>query len=105
MFISRRNHETIVSLLKDQLAEMRADRDRFRDIVLGRPSEGTEITARPPYASRSEVTPERIDANWTADDRDVFFGWAKENVGPGLDPYQVWRERYQGASPLVALTA
>lgn len=110
MFLSRRAHEEIVSLLQQQVTDLRAERDFWRarcvpaaaGLSIDLPP---VISPIPPDESRSpEVLP--IDAGWTIDDRELFQDWARnpDNVRYGEDPRMRWQEKYGDSPPLYVLT-
>jgi len=111
MILSRRAHEEIVSLLQQQLIELRAERDFWRAQCvpaaarLSEPELPPVISLQPPDESRAPEAPP-VDAGWTIDDRELFQDWARdpENVRHGDNPLDRWRERYGDSPPLYALT-
>lgn len=111
MILSRRAHEEVVSLLQQQLTELRAERDFWRAQCvpaaarLSEPELPPVLLRQPPDESRApEVQP--VDAGWTIDDRELFADWARnpENVRHGEDGLARWREQYGDSPPLFVLT-
>jgi hypothetical protein len=108
MILSRRAHEEIVSLLQQQIAELRAERDFWRARCVPSTAQLSElppvISLQPPDSRAPEVPP--VDAGWTIDDRELFRDWVRdpENVRHGEDGLERWRERYGDSPPLYVLT-
>lgn len=109
MILSRRAHEEIVSLLQQQIAELRQERDFWRARCVPDITRLSDlppvISTLPPDKSRAPEAPP-VDAGWTIDDRELFADWARdpENVRHGENGLERWRERYGDSPPLYVLT-
>jgi hypothetical protein len=109
MFISRKAHDLIVAELRNQIAELKAERNFYRRAWTksrGQPftsaSSANAETSLPVF-ERSSPVQETFDADWTADDRDLFQRWAHE-LPASVDAEEEWKRLYGCSSPLVALT-
>jgi hypothetical protein len=108
LFILKSAHEAITAQLNERIAELQKDRDFYRDLLLESKSLPSHISSTTSQFSdqraRPEAEPERIDANWSSDDRALFLNWCRDNVSEGTNPHEEWRRLYGDSPPLVALT-
>jgi hypothetical protein len=106
LFILKSAHEAIVASLRERIAELQKDRDFYRDLVLESKSLPLPTSSTSQFSDqrvRSDAESERIDAEWSVDDRALFLNWAK-TLPQGVNPHEEWRQLYGTSSPLVALT-
>jgi hypothetical protein len=105
MLISLRSHKLIVDCLEKRIAELEAERDFYRSqwtAKQGAPF--TSVVVENDSTRPSAVQEAPIDANWSADDRELFDMWRLSNVGAGEDALEVWRRKHGTQAPLMALT-
>jgi len=111
MFISLRSHNLIVEQLREQCAELKAERDWYRDRwtgAQGKTFSQAEPIVEDPDSKRSsedrDATAPAIDVGWSEDDRDLFKLWQTGNVREGEQPLEAWERVYGQQTPLMALT-
>lgn len=113
MFISRKSHNLIVEELRNQIKELKAERDFYRKAWTrskGReyvePQPQPSLPFEPPKTEPPQIVlqPPAFDADWSDDDRDMFRDWAAVNVPQGIDAKDEWQRKYGGRSPLLALS-
>jgi len=106
-------HAQNVAFLEAQIAELRSDRDYYREQTLkdaGRPSpqSSTALPADLPVtATPTDKTHNDLLDSWEVDDLELFHNWAAERVaelGQAIDPKKLWREKYGTSLPIVALS-
>jgi hypothetical protein len=97
-------HELVVAELRNQIANLTSERDWYR-------KEWTRLRGKA-FTKPSEVEqtmplfdqqPPALDAEWTADDRDLFREWAVA-LPNGVNAEDEWRRLYGSQSPLIVLT-
>jgi len=125
MIISRRTHDLIVAEVRNQIAEQKKANDlvvaelrnqvanlteernyyrkewtRARGKAFSRPGEAEHTM--PLFDQTPPPTP-ALDADWTADDRDLFRQWSND-LPPGVNAEDEWRRLYGTQPPLIVLT-
>ncbi len=95
-------HELVVVELRNQITELKAERDFYR-------KEWTKKSGKA-FTKPGEVEQTMplfdqpaLDAEWTADDRDLFRDWAL-GLPNGVNPEDEWKRLYGSQSPLIVLT-
>ena len=107
----KESHAKTVALLEAQIAELRRDRDYYREQTLkdaGRPSpqSSTALPADQPATSTNQSSDDLLDS-WGVDDLELYREWAAEMVGKlgqATDTKKLWRETYGTSTPLEVRT-
>lgn len=97
--------QSILALLRQQLTALTEERDRYRELWVaaqGATYERPVIVAEAPLAERDDW-----QANWTADDFELYADWSREQMGNRVRPEQLrekWLSEHGKYTPLEQLT-
>ena len=98
-------HDLIVAELRNQIANLEKERNFYR--TQWTKSRGKAFTAKTEEEQTMPLfdlpTTAPLDADWTADDRDLFRNWSV-GLPNGVNAEDEWRRLYGSQSPLIVLT-
>lgn len=114
----KESHAQTVAMLEAQIAELRRDRNYYREQTLkdsGRPSpqSSTLEKTEPATSTSAHLAADDLFESWGLNDEEredhmeMFQDWAAEQVGllgQATDVKKLWRETYGSLDPVTALT-